>query len=385
MGIFGNKTDSFLGVDIGAHGVKLVELKKTKGRAQLWTYGIAKDSTDIHVDSQEDKTPNDFLKEAKSPHAENTQKGPGMEQKIISDQNQMQVAKYAKILKEVVAQSKAQSINAAASIPVSYVFHTVLTLPETDDKGIMPIVRAEVKKLLSRSDDEMQIIHQKIPQTDLEKKRKYIRVLVTAAPKSVVAFYTSIFQAAGLRLQELETEAFALERSLVGKDPATSMIVDIGAERTNLFIIDQGLPMTHRSIQIGGNDIEESIALTLGVEPKLAGQLKVDMSRLPKGSVTTEIFEEMLNAIVKEIQYNFDVYLHQLGNEGKHPEKIILTGGSSVMPFIIERLEKTFPMKVFVGDPWARVVYQQGLKPVLDKIGPRMGVAIGLALRNIAK
>ena len=35
-------------------------------------------------------------------------------------------------------------------------------------------------------------------------------------------------------------------------------------------------------------------------------------------------------------------------------------------------------MKVFVGDPWARVVYQQGLKGILNDLGPRMGVSIGL-------
>ena len=385
MALFGKKEDSFLGVDIGAHGIKLVELKKTKGRAQLWTYGIVRESMDIHSDASEEKTPNDLLKEKKSPLAKEENKGQTMEQKIISDENRMQVTKYANLLKEALKQSKATSKRATASIPVSYVFHTVLTLPETEDKGISPIVRAEVKKLLSRPEEEMQIIHQKIPQTDLEKKRKYMRVLVTAAPRAVVAFYTAIFQAAGLQLEELETEAFALERSLVGRDPSTVMVVDVGAERTNLFIMDQGLPMTHRSIQVGGNNIEEALVRELGVEPELAGQLKTDLSRFPKGAITSDIFEDMLNAITKEIQYNFDVYLHQLGNEEKRPEKIILTGGGSVMPFLIERLQKEFPMKVFLGDPWARVVHQQGLKPVLDKIGPRMAVAIGLALRKVVK
>ena len=41
-----------------------------------------------------------------------------------------------------------------------------------------------------------------------------------------------------------------------------------------------------------------------------------------------------------------------------------------------------FPLRVFVGDPWARVIYQDGLKSILGEIGPRMAVSIGLGLRN---
>ena len=50
-----------------------------------------------------------------------------------------------------------------------------------------------------------------------------------------------------------------------------------------------------------------------------------------------------------------------------------------------EEIEKKFPLKVFVGDPWARTVYQDGLKQILDGLGPRMAVSIGLAMRNIVK
>ena len=53
-----------------------------------------------------------------------------------------------------------------------------------------------------------------------------------------------------------------------------------------------------------------------------------------------------------------------------------MTGGSCVLPFIREEIQKVFPMKVFVGDPWARTIYQDGLKTVLDGLGPRMAVSM---------
>ena len=378
MGLF-SKSEAYLGIDIGAHGIKLVEFHKTKGRPQLWTYGMADEPLDIHIKESHEKS----VEELASEHRVSSD-SPKKEKVISVEPDDPRIEKYAKLLKELLKESRVTTNKATASLPVSYIFHAVVTLPNIEDKEVDHIISAEVKKMLSRPVEEMQIVHQRIPRKEGDKDSKYTRFLVTAAPKELVRFYTAIFQKAGIELQELETEAFAVERSLVGHDKAIAMVVDIGAERTNLFIIDNSLPLTHRSINVGGQSIDKIIKNTLGIDDNLVGQVKKDLSH-SKESLDPKIFLPVLDPIMKEIEYSFDLFLSQSGNEGKRPEKIILTGGSSVLPFIKEELSKKFPMKVFVGDPWARVVYQEGLKMVLDDIGPRMGVAIGLALRNIFK
>jgi len=380
MSLF-KKTEAYLGIDIGAHGIKLVELHKTKGRPQLWTYGIAEENLDIHLPESHVKTPEEILAEEDSVFLNSENGKKKNKNKELPQLDDPRIDKYAKLLKELIKRSKVTTNMATASLPVSYIFHTVLNLPKVDDKDIDKIVKAEVSKMSPRPIEEMQIVHQKIPNDD--EKAKTISILVTAAPKILVQFYTLIFQKAGLQLQELETEAFALERSLVGRDKATSMVVDIGAERTNFFIIDKGLPITHRSVSEGGNTIDKILAKTLGVEKDLASQIKADISRIQK--IPNERFMSLIDIITKEIEYSFDLFLNQTGNKGKKPEKIILTGGASAMPFFKEEIEKKFSLKVFVGDPWARTVYQDGLKQVLDGLGPRMAVSIGLAMRNIVK
>ncbi len=372
MSLFGNK-DAYLGVDFGADGIKLVELHKTKGRPQLWTYGIAEEILDIHI-PKADKTPEELIYEQDS----TKKKKKNEDLPKIDDPR---VEKYAELLKALLKEAKVTTKNATASLPVSCIFHTVVNLPYVEDKDIDHIIKAEIKKMLPQPIEEMQVVNQKIPQPGKEKP-KYIKILVTAAPKTLVAFYTAIFQKAGLELKELETEAFALERSLVGNDKATAMVVDIGAERTNFFIIDHGLPLTHRSIDVAGETFDRILMSTLGVDKDDVVQVKMDLSRIQQG-VSIDVFRPVLDPIIKEIDYGFELFLSQTGNEGKKPEKIILTGGSSVLPFLVDEIKVKFSMKVFVGDPWARVVHQEGLKMVLDKIGPRMAVSIGLALRNI--
>ncbi|MBT4120782.1 MAG: pilus assembly protein PilM [Candidatus Magasanikbacteria bacterium] len=380
MSLF-KKTEAYLGIDIGAHGIKLVELHKTKGRPQLWTYGIAEEDLDIHLPESHTKSPEEILIEENSVFLNSENGKKKKKAKELPQLDDPRIDKYAKLLKELLRRSKVTTNMATASLPVSYIFHTVLNLPKVEDKEIEAIVKAEVTKMSPRPIEDMQIVHQKIPNED--EKAKTISILVTAAPKILVQFYTLIFQKAGLQLQELETEAFALERSLVGRDKATAMVVDIGAERTNFFIIDKGLPITHRSVSEGGNTIDTILAKALGVEKDLASQIKTDLSKMQK--VPSEVFMPLIDIITKEIEYSFDLFLSQTGNEGKKPEKIVLTGGASVMPFFKEEIEKKFPLKVFVGDPWARTVYQDGLKQILDGLGPRMAVSIGLAMRNIVK
>ena len=394
MSLF-SKNESYLGVDIGAHGIKLVELKKTKNRSQLWTYGIAEQTLDIHLPEVKDKTPEELISDGKTTPFDNGMGEDAPKKKKKNDElpelSDPRINKYAKLLKELAREANVSTKLATASLPVSYVFHTVLNLPVVEDKKLEKVVRAEVEKFLPKPIDEMQIVHQKIPDKinpeNPKEKKQNMSVLVTAAPKVLIQFYSNIFSKAGLQLQELETEAFALERSLVGIDRSTAMIVDIGSERTNFFIIDQGLPLVHRSISQGGMMINKIIAKELSVEMDIAEQIKKDLSNLKPGSdvLDTEIFKPILDSILKEIKYSFDMFLSQSGNEDKRPEKIIFTGGTSLLPFFVSEAKKQFNMRAFVGDPWARVVYQQGLKQVLDDIAPRMSVSIGLAMRNIIK
>ena len=52
------------------------------------------------------------------------------------------------------------------------------------------------------------------------------------------------------------------------------------------------------------------------------------------------------------------------------------------MPGLTNHLSELFNINVIVGDPWFRVAYPFELKPILEKIGPRLAVAIGLAMRE---
>ncbi len=381
--MFFSKPKSFLGVDIGAGGIKVVELHKEKNRPVLFTYGFTAGRQDVHDLVQSitvNKTSGDLNLTTGTDKSKSTNVGPLMDNAKINE--------YASVLKEVCKKARTVSKTAVVSLPVSSVFHAIVNLPQVKKNEFEPILKAEIKKLLPRPIEEMTLDYQVIAPLSNEKSQK---VLINAVPREIVTFYTQIFQKAGLQLDSLEPESVALERALIGRDQSVAMIIDIGAERTNFFIIDQSYAITHNSIEVGGERVDKILMTTMGVEEKVVERLKFDwfeyLSRVNGDGVERnkflETFRSVVDPIIKEIDYSFELYLRQSGNEGKRPEKIILTGGGAFIPFLPEQISNQFKLKCYIGDPWGRVVYQDSLKPWLHKIGPRMAVAVGLALRNV--
>lgn len=380
--MFFSKQISYLGVDLGAHGIKLVEMKKEKNRPVLFTYGSSFEKKNIHrLFSASERSMDDLAQIKTSPV--------GKEMKMIENpqaQDSAQVENYASELRAVCKMCKTVSKAATASLPISAVFHTVINLPQMDKKEFDAVLKAEVKKLLPLPIDEMALDYQIINNGSKNQK-----VIVNAVSKRLVTFYTQVFTKAGLTLEALEPESVALARSLIGRDNAVTMLIDMGAERTNFFIVDQGAPITHHSLTLGGNKIDAILQKALGVKVEEIEQIKMDLFRYYLGNGKNSLEKEkflnllhpVLDPVVKQIEYGFDVYLRQAGNEEKRPEKIILTGGAAKIPYLAQFLSDKFQMRCFLGDPWARSVHQEKLKPVLNEIGPRMAVAIGLALRKI--
>jgi type IV pilus assembly protein PilM len=365
MGLFGPKKQSYVGIDLGAGGAKIVELQNEKGRARLFTYGF-------------------------------TERPPEVQPMMLVDSPR----ETADLLKKIVMMAKTSTNRCVAGLPISSVFSSVITVPKGTDREIREAIQWQARKLIPVPLEEM-VLDPKIITPPVERGKppakdaaaakkeeaKSLQVLITGASKVMVSKYAAVFKMAGLELVSLETEAFALIRALVGKDRATTMIVDMGSVRTNIVIVENGVPFVTRSLDMGGAAFTKAMAKTLSVDLKSAEQMKTDIksvSSLYPGEGLPKIFEATVAPMLTELQYSMNLYLGQGDQKtGKSIEKVILTGGTAALPALATYFSSQLNVKVYVGDPWARVVYPDELRPVLEEIGPRFAVSIGLAMRDI--
>ncbi len=385
MGLFGKKEhiDGLLGVDIGAGGIKLAELQKKDSRLHLTTYGYSRRKAT-------------------------------MDGSLLDDP-----ALAGRVLKELHKRSGAKVNAVNVSLPSHEIFHAIITIPQpkSPEDQLKHMIEGRVAKLLPLPMNEMVldstiIDRHLLPKEGLFKKsekkkdkkgekvkkgkddayipladddaRKHIRVLVLGTPKTLVKKYVDTFKAAGLELASLESEAFALIRSLIGNDKSHIMIVDIGHERTNIAVTHEGIPFLHRSIRAGGGEITSRLSKAMNISLEEAEQYKLDLALGGTQGEMPAVLKDVIDPILHEIRYSLSLYDQQ--NAGKESiEKIILTGGSAQLPYLVSAISKDVDKNVYLGNPWARVVVPSGLKPALEDIGPRFAVAVGLGMKQKKK
>ncbi|OGL97211.1 hypothetical protein A2318_03640 [Candidatus Uhrbacteria bacterium RIFOXYB2_FULL_45_11] len=363
MGLFGSsKSKTFLGVDIGGSSIKVVELANEKGRARLMTYGY------LELPPQNG--------------------GDG-----LFDQPK----KAGEFLARVCKEADVKATQAMTALQTSSVFSTILSLPKSKDpKMAKSLIDAELGKLAPIPVSEMITYSTTIDgeakgktektegaEKAKDEKDKYTRVLVTGAAKTLVSKYIEVFKTAKINLQAIDTESFALIRALIGKDKGAIMILDMGSKRTNVFIVEKGIPFVSRSINLGGDSVTKRMVEQMQLTEDDAERAKRDLGIAGGNGSLPKILEPVMQPIVNEIRFAFQLYANMELTELKRVEKIILTGGSSHLAHVPEYLSETLNMNVYRGDPWARVVYPKDLAVVLEEIGPRMAVAVGLAMREM--
>lgn len=354
MGLFSKKpTNSYIGLDLGMSGVKLVELLNEKGRARLVTYAYA--------DYPNIKTERNYIES---------------------------YAETGALIKTMLGRAKTTTKRTIAALPISSVFSSIISVPAANEKELKEAVQWQAKKLIPMPLEDISLDSKTIDSERSDGKgKKVTHVLLTGAPKSLVKGFVDILAESGLEPLALETEAFAQIRSLVGRDRSTVMVIDIGAFRTNVTVVERGVPYLSRSIATGGTAITNNISKTLGIPFEQAEIMKRDIRSMqqfaPTGDITP-LLETLLKSIIDEVRYSFNLYQGQTeAGKKKRVDKIIVTGGSSLLPRLPEFLTQLMNVNAYRGDPWARVVYPEDLRPILEEIGPRFAVAVGCAMRDI--
>jgi len=214
-------------------------------------------------------------------------------------------------------------------------------------------------------------------------------VFLVAAQKDIVEDYLGIFKNLKLQPIALETESISLDRSLIGKDEETVLIADIGARTTNFSIFAKKQLRLSISIDIAGNKFTQSLAEKLNISFQEAENLKKEVGlnpELKEGKVFL-ILQKEIQGIISEIKKIEDYFQKK---EQKIIEKIILAGGSAVLPRLADYLTENLEKPVFIGDPWKKInIDILRKKEYFEKaleINPILySTVIGSALRGLVK
>jgi len=358
-------TKSVLGIDIGSSAIKVVQLKKSNGKAVLETYGAI----------------------ALGPYA-NTD---------IGATTNLKTEDIATALLDVMRESNVTVRSGVMSIPSSFSLVFTISLPDkiAEDK-LASVVPIEARKYIpvpisdvtldwfvlpkdNEDGNENDIIKQTKIQTMPDLKTE---VLVVAIHNDVLSRFQEILKKTEINSELFEMEIFSNIRSSFSHDLAPVLLMDFGALKTKISIIDEGVVRVFHVINRGGCDITKNIASSLSIPFTEAEKRKrtvgLDVNNNPE---VADVVRLSVDYILTET--NSIVFAYQK-KYNKNISKVILTGGGSLIKGLLQTVSNSFHIEVVYSNPFSKTEAPAFLDPVLEISGPEFSVAVGLALRQLS-
>ncbi len=365
--IFQRKPKKFLGIDIGTSFIRVVEIGKKGNNYILSNYGEL-DESFIKGEVFRTSEKNAFS---------------------LSDKN------IAEAINVILEEAEIETKKVSFSIPDFCSFFVDFELPIMDKKEIKEAISYQVKPSIPLPINEVSLDWLII---EGEPSKTPVKVLVAVVPNEVIAQYQKIAKLIGLELKFLESEVFALSRIIsekikkdkIKKDNVIGL-VDIGAASMTCSIIDEGVLKNSYSFNIGGAELTKIIDKSLDIDYNEAENLKrkygllenTEMEEFSKNVFLKNTFSKILTPLVDsmldEIKGVFRSFYRE---EGKEIDKVVLAGGTSMMPGLKDYFKDKLNKEVERIDPFSIVNYPVVLKSVLKEIGPTYGVALGLSLKG---
>jgi len=291
--------------------------------------------------------------------------------------------KLSQIIKQVLAEAQPKPIKATEcilSLPESKAFTHIFYFPAHLDKDqIKQAVPYEAEKIIPFKTDEIYFDFKII-----NKDKKWQEVLYAATYPKVVESYVKVLEQAELKPVAFDLESISLFRALIGKEDYNNgiLIIDIGARSTNLNIFyRQGLRAS-TIINIGGNRLTKAIAKEMNVGEEEAEKLKQKSGFDPKqhkGEVVL-ILQKELRRVIKEAQVIID---YSKNRQKNRITKVIMVGGSSLVPNITDYFSENLSIPVNLGNPFRNISVDKDFNTKRKAV--LFANVIGLASRGLGK
>lgn len=297
----------------------------------------------------------------------------------ISQANDNDLKLLAEAIKKLKNEARIKSANVVASIPERFIFSHILEVAKMKDSELDQALIFESENLIPKPLSEVNLDWQVVENADTQKGGKMMIYLV-AAPKTLTEKYIKVFKMADLVLIGLETETLSIIRCLsLAYNRSNFMVVNFGSKAMDLIVLREGSLLTVRSFPTSGEAVSRAISSSLNLDLSVAEEYKktYGLTNNVEGKVSS-IIEPILSSVLNEIKKAVKFYEERFNDSLK---LMVLTGGSSLLPGLVEFFAKAINLEIQVADPLS--LFQSGqISPELRRSSPFFTVSLGLALKG---
>ncbi|HEV7449199.1 MAG TPA: type IV pilus assembly protein PilM [Candidatus Paceibacterota bacterium] len=347
--LFSKPTQSVIGLDIGTSSIKLVQLRRERGRVVLETYGAI----------------------ALGPYA-------GVE---IGRATSLPAEKIGEALKDVIREANVTTSDAAISIPYASSLISLVKLPASVETQLASVMPIEARKYIPVPINEVLLDWFVVTGGKQVGADGKIEVLLVAIHNDTITKFRSMAADAKLAVSFFEIEVFSAVRAALDHGLAPVAVVDMGAATTKFYIVERGLIRESHIINHGAQDMTLAASRALGITVAQAEERKrkFGIVAMPENNIKQSL-ELSLTPLVAEIARTAQTW------EQSHNQSLgalVLTGGGATLKGLKEFMQGKIQNELRLSDPFGKTQAPAFLEAILKEAGPEFSVAVGLALRRL--
>lgn len=329
------KPERRLGLDIGAHSIKLAEVQEKGGALTLLNCCI-KELTD----------PKDA----------------------------------AQAIGEALREKGITAKKAALAVSGEHVVSRYISMPKMNEAELKKAMTFELEDHIPFKTDEVYTDYHVFGEDPNAKNR--IRVLLVATKKEPLEERLALVRQAGLIPQIITTDAMALKtifyHAYPQKRQAHIAILNVGERITNLLIAHEEIPYFVRDTRFGGETLTTLIQTKAQLDRPKAELLKCSLKETT--GEMADLIKASLSNLLNEIFVSLDFYENLTE---QRIDELYLTGGSSQLVGLKEFLGGYLNVKILQLDPFLHLTPATKLPAAgLTSLTPYLAVALGLALEQ---
>jgi len=356
------KKERLLGIDISPSAVKLVELNRTGQKIRVEGMAIEP----LPEGSMEDRNPTDL-------------------------------DEVGSAIKRALKTSGSRLKKAAVAVPTSSIITRTIPMPvEFGEEDIEANIQVEASQYIPFPLEEIYVDFQiqGLSQADAATQD----VVIVASRKENVDLRRDALRDAGLTVAVVDVEAYALENTFrllgngaanpqalakptdnTGKASMHTAIIDIGANITTLYILQDDRVIFTREQSFGADQLTREIARAYEI-PKERAELAKRSGELPEDyavNLLAPFKQSAAEQVAQALQFFFS------SSPYNSVENIVLVGGGSMVADLAEAIANQTGVATVIGNPFEQMSNAPRInRHSLLRDAPLFAVACGLALRS---
>jgi type IV pilus assembly protein PilM len=342
------KNEYLISVDIGSAGIKLIELDLSEDKPKLLNIGYAPLVGEIFSNNL--------------------------------------ITKTEKVAEQVTSLLEGNAISdkrAVTAMPGPSVFTKKIKMQKLPPAELAANIEFEAGNYIPHNIDAVRLDYHVLGEVG----KNQIEVLIVAVKKEIIDSFMGVLSLAGMDTAVVDVDHFAIQNMYEMAYPEdiskTVALINMGARYSSINICREGKSLFTGDIAVGGRAFSDALMTELGMTYEVAESVK--KGKGPKDldpAPAQDLIDKNIEYVASEFNRQLSFYWNASGAE-EGIDKIVLCGGGALVKGLLEELAEKTGIECAAADPLRGISIGNGFDAqYLKEIGPLMGVAIGMGIRQ---